>query len=78
MADEALVDGARNGDKEAFKQLVELHYAFVYNLIQRILDNREDAEDQTQEAFLQAWTQISAFRGQKIQVASCTRPTHGR
>ena len=62
-SDEELVRGYLQGDKEAFSTLVKRHETRVYNVCLRILGNREDARDATQEAFLTALRKLSQFRG---------------
>jgi RNA polymerase sigma-70 factor (ECF subfamily) len=59
----ALVVAARNGDREAFMQLVRLHQAGVHALAHALLGDRVLAEDVAQEAFLRAWRGLSDFRG---------------
>jgi RNA polymerase sigma-70 factor (ECF subfamily) len=55
----ALVDG----DKGAFGVLVHQHSASVFRICYRILGRIDDAEDATQETFVQAYRAISTFRG---------------
>ncbi|HWQ84299.1 MAG TPA: sigma-70 family RNA polymerase sigma factor [Anaerolineales bacterium] len=54
---------ARQGDLEAFNRLVLEHQDLVYNLAYRMLGNPWDASDATQEAFLLAYRNLSAYRG---------------
>jgi RNA polymerase sigma-70 factor (ECF subfamily) len=61
--DEArLIQQARQGNTEAFAALVTLHERFVYNLALRTLTNPDDAADVAQEAFINAWQALPAFR----------------
>jgi RNA polymerase sigma-70 factor (ECF subfamily) len=60
----ALVRAARNGDREAFMQLVRAYQAGVRAYARGLLGDREAAEDVAQEAFLRAWRGIGAFRGE--------------
>jgi len=53
-SDEALLAAHLRGDPRAFGELMARHERRVYGLCLRILGNREDAEDATQEAFLAA------------------------
>lgn len=62
-SDEELVRRYLKGDGDAFSSLVKRHETRVYNVCLRILGNREDARDATQEAFLTAIRKISQFRG---------------
>jgi RNA polymerase sigma-70 factor (ECF subfamily) len=59
----ALVRAARDGDREAFMQLVRMHQAGVRAFARGLLGDRVLAEDIAQEAFLRAWHGLGAFRG---------------
>jgi RNA polymerase sigma-70 factor (ECF subfamily) len=61
-SDEALLAAHLRGDPHAFGRLVSRHERRVYGLCLRILGNREDAEDATQEAFLAALRKAASFR----------------
>jgi RNA polymerase sigma-70 factor (ECF subfamily) len=63
VTDDELVALARQGDPDAFDQLVTTHQAAVYRAALAALRVREDAEDVTQDAFIRAWTNIGRFRG---------------
>ena len=63
MDEAALVRAARNGDREAFMQLVRVHQAGVRAFARGLLGDRVLAEDIAQEAFLRAWRGLGAFRG---------------
>ena len=63
MDDSLLVMQAKEGSREAFGTLMELHQTKVYNLALRMTGSPEDAADLTQEAFLNAWRGLSSFRG---------------
>jgi len=63
--DEApLVEKARSGDAEAFRQLVDRHRDRAYGLALRIVRSAVDAEDVAQEAFVRAWLALPRFRGE--------------
>jgi len=59
-----ILDRVRNGDHQAFAQLYSIHKKHVYSLCLRIAGNAEEAEDLTQEAFLQIHRKIHTFRGE--------------
>lgn len=59
-----LVDAARNGDVAAFEQLVRRYDRNVFRIAQHITQNREDAEDVVQDAFLKAFRNLKQFQGQ--------------
>jgi RNA polymerase sigma-70 factor (ECF subfamily) len=54
---------AQAGDHLAFAQLYSLHKRRIYSLCMRMVGNAAEAEDLTQEAFLQLHRKISTFRG---------------
>jgi RNA polymerase sigma-70 factor, ECF subfamily len=59
-----LVDAARGGDVGAFEQLVKRYDRNVFRIAQHITQNREDAEDVVQDAFLKAFQNLGQFQGQ--------------
>lgn len=50
------------GDEQAFRQLMNLHGKGIFNLCIGIVPNREDAEDITQDVFIEAYNHINSFR----------------
>ncbi|HXR37908.1 MAG TPA: RNA polymerase sigma factor [Terracidiphilus sp.] len=54
---------AQSGDHQAFSQLYSLHKRRIYSLCLRMVGNIAEAEDLTQEAFLQLHRKIATFRG---------------
>lgn len=50
-------------DEKAFREVVELYRDRVYNLSYRMLGNREEAEDVSQEVFITIFKSIDSFRG---------------
>ena len=57
------VERAQQADTTAFESLYRLHVDRVYGLCLRMTGNPSEAEDCTQEAFIQAWNKLSKFRG---------------
>ncbi len=55
---------AQRGDAAAFECIYRLHSRRVYALCLRIVGNTTEAEDLTQEAFLQLFRKIHTFRGE--------------
>jgi RNA polymerase sigma-70 factor, ECF subfamily len=62
-SDANLIRQSKNGDLDAFNQLVEKYQGQVYNLALRMLGTQQDAEDVSQETFVLAWKAIRSFRG---------------
>ncbi len=56
---------AAQGDQGAFGDLVRRHQAIIFNLAYRLLGEREEAEDVTQEAFLRAWRALLFYDPQR-------------
>ncbi len=54
---------AQAGDPHAFAQIYALHKRRIYSLCLRMVNNAAEAEDLTQEAFLQLHRKIATFRG---------------
>jgi RNA polymerase sigma-70 factor (ECF subfamily) len=61
--DAAILAKAQAGDHAAFAHLYALHKRRVYSLCLRMLGNVAEAEDLTQESFLQLHRKIATFRG---------------
>ena len=59
-----LIEKAKQGDAEAFQALYDKHKRRVYSLCLRMTSNTAEAEDLTQEAFLQLYRKIATFRGE--------------
>jgi RNA polymerase sigma-70 factor, ECF subfamily len=58
------IERAKQGDEEAFRALYDMHKRRVYSLCLRMTANTAEAEDLTQEAFLQLYRKIATFRGE--------------
>jgi RNA polymerase sigma-70 factor (ECF subfamily) len=57
------VAAAKSGDVSAFETLVNRYERKIFRLTQNITQNREDAEDAMQEAFLKAYEHLGEFEG---------------
>ncbi len=64
MDEQELIQGLRQGDEAAFRVLVETHQDRVYNTAIGIVQNAEDAEDVSQEVFIQVFRSIHTFKGE--------------
>ncbi len=64
LSEAEAIERAKQGDAEAFEALYHLHKRRVYSLCLRMTANTAQAEDLTQEAFLQLFRKIGTFRGE--------------
>jgi RNA polymerase sigma-70 factor, ECF subfamily len=63
LSDRDLVDRARQGDLEAFGQLVRRHQPRIHRLAVHMLRDRAEAEDIAQETFIRAYQALARFDG---------------
>jgi RNA polymerase sigma-70 factor (ECF subfamily) len=61
--DVALVASARGGDVHAFETLVNKYDRQIFRIAQHITQNKEDAQDVVQDAFLKAYEKLDQFQG---------------
>ena len=61
--DRRLAAAAHQGDTEALDTLVRRHHSWVFHIAHRMLWNRADAEDATQEILAKAVTKLGSFEG---------------
>ena len=65
LPDGDLVRRTRQGDPEAFGELVRRYQSAVFNVCYRLLGERTAAEDQAQEAFIRAYARLDTFDTQR-------------
>ena len=63
LQEQQWIDAAREGDQEAFAQLVRRYEKRVFALAGRMCRNPEDAAEAAQEAFLSVWQGLRFYRG---------------
>ena len=63
-AESEFLERLRNGEPEAFDNLVTRYSGDIYAVLYRITESAEDAADLTQETFLSALRSIRSFRGE--------------
>ena len=73
MSDRAIIHQVLSGDVEAYARLVERHYDRCARIALRILGNKEDAEEATQDAFLRAYKALGDYEERERFSAWLTR-----
>lgn len=63
MNEQELLNQLQAGNESAFKTLVETHQKRVFNTVLAIVQNFEEAEDVSQEVFMEAYQSVKKFRG---------------
>jgi RNA polymerase sigma-70 factor (ECF subfamily) len=58
-----LAQSASNGDMPSFEEIYRRHHRRVYSICLRMLQNASEAEDLTQDVFIQLYRKIGSFRG---------------
>jgi RNA polymerase sigma-70 factor (ECF subfamily) len=58
----SLIEQAKNGDRNAFGELVQRHYQGVVRVVARMCGDTGLAEDATQEAFIRAWVKLPSYQ----------------
>src|SRR5215831_20192318 len=64
LRERLLIRRLQQRDEKAFEEVVRLYQHKVYNLVYRMLGNREEAEDVAQEVFVTVFKAIDSFRGE--------------
>ncbi len=62
-----LLERARDGDLDAFNDLVVVYQDMLYALVVRMVPDRDQASDAVQEAFFNAYRNLDAFRGGSVK-----------
>jgi RNA polymerase sigma-70 factor (ECF subfamily) len=63
LADFDLAQKASRGDMGAFEEIYRRHHRRVYSICLRMLQNTSEAEDLTQDVFIQLYRKVGSFRG---------------
>lgn len=63
LTDTELIGRILQGEQALFAQLVERYRNYVFTLVLRFTDNREDAEEISQDIFIKAYRSLADFRG---------------
>ena len=64
ISEQEAISGAKLGDASCFEALYKLHKRYVYTLCLRMVGNAAEAEDLTQDVFLQLFRKLGTFRGE--------------
>ena len=64
ISDYELAQASATGDMQAFETIYKRHHRRVYSLCLRMVANATEAEDLTQEVFIQLFRKIGSFRGE--------------
>jgi RNA polymerase sigma-70 factor, ECF subfamily len=64
VSKEGPVDGQLSGQTQPFEEIFQLHHRRVYSLCLRMLGNSTEAEDLTQDVFVQVFRKLGSFRGE--------------
>ena len=62
-ADELLIERIKAGDMAAYNLMVIRHYDRIFSRVSQLLNNKQDAEEVTQDAFIRAHRGLQNFRG---------------
>lgn len=63
MSETELIARLKDGDQAAFRSIVEAWQDMVYNTVLGVVQQPEEAEDVTQEVFIQVFESIGQFKG---------------
>ena len=66
----ALVERAKQGDREAFEELYLLHFDRIYSYLQLSVGNKHDAEDLTNQTFVKMIESIDRFEWRKVPISA--------
>ena len=61
LEDKKLIDRALEGDENAFRSLLEKYRNLVFSIMLKMVRNKQEAEDLTQEAFMKAFASLASF-----------------
>jgi len=64
LTDTDIISRVLKGDQQVFAQLVERYQNYVFTLVLRMIDSREDAEEVSQDIFIKAFRSLADFRGE--------------
>ncbi|GAA4703375.1 RNA polymerase sigma factor [Brevibacillus fulvus] len=63
-SDAEIIQRIIQGDIEAYRELIQRYQHMIFVFIYKMVNNRTDAEDLTQEVFVKAYEKLSTYRGE--------------
>lgn len=63
LTDKEIIGRVLQGEQDLFAQLVERYQQYVFTLVLRFTENREDAEEISQDVFVKSYRSLADFRG---------------
>ncbi|MBS1669490.1 MAG: sigma-70 family RNA polymerase sigma factor [Bacteroidetes bacterium] len=63
LTDTEIISRVLKGEQSIFAQLVERYQNYVFTLVHRMVESREDAEEISQDIFVKAYRSLADFRG---------------
>ena len=64
LTDTEIIKRVLVGEQALFAQLLQRYQQYVFTLVYRFTDNREDAEEISQDVFIKAYRSLADFRGE--------------
>jgi RNA polymerase sigma factor (sigma-70 family) len=64
LTDTEIISHVLKGDQQVFAELVSRYQNYVFTLVMRFTENREDAEEVSQDVFVKAYRSLADFRGE--------------
>ena len=64
LTDTEIIKRVLTGEQAMFAQLLQRYQQYVFTLVYRFTDNREDAEEISQDVFVKAYRSLADFRGE--------------
>jgi RNA polymerase sigma-70 factor (ECF subfamily) len=61
-----MISGIKNREEKSFKILYDTFYGLVYYVVIKIVNNKQDAEELTQDTFVKVYNQIDSFDGENF------------
>ena len=60
-----IISRCQQGDKDAFRWVLQTHHRMIFSLALKMLCDEEEAKDMVQETFIRVWQSIRSFDSQK-------------